>query len=111
VHEVLAHRLVAQLEQRGACERRGGLKLFVGVRAGVEVDADDACVPAAFATVDRCDLLDEAVLGERAQVVAAGRRALSDFRGALGRGRITVELEPREDPQAGRVPERAKRVG
>ncbi len=39
VDQVLANGLVAQLEQRGACECRGRLELLVRVRAGVEVDA------------------------------------------------------------------------
>jgi hypothetical protein len=71
VCEVVAHGPVTQFEERGARKRRGCLELLVGVRAGVEVDACDARVPAALATVFACNLLDEAVLREGSQVVTA----------------------------------------
>ena len=110
-HQVLAHGLVAQLEQRGACECRGRLELLVRVRAGVEVDARDPCVPAALAAVVAPHLLDEAVLCEGPQVIAARRGALAHLRRAFGGRGVAVELQPGEDPQARRVTERPERLG
>ena len=105
--EVVAHGVVAQLEQRGACERGCGLELLVALGAGVEVDARDRALPAALAAVVRRHLLDEAVLGERAQVVAAATTALSPTSAAHSVAvESPCELEVGEDPQARGVPER-----
>jgi len=49
-------------------------------------------VPAALAPILRRDLLDEAVLSEETQVVAARRRALADLGSALRRRRVAREL-------------------
>ena len=53
--------------------------------------------------------LDEAPLRERAQVVAARRRALVDELRALGRGRLVDRVEVVEQREAGRVREGAHR--
>jgi hypothetical protein len=108
VLEVLADVAVGQLEQRGPCQGRRRLELLVLVCAGGEVDADDARPPAALATVRCFRLFDEPVLGERAQVVAAGGRALADLGSALGRGRRALQLKPGKDAEPGRVPERTE---
>ena len=78
------------------------------MRAGVEVDALDARGPAPFAAVAGRDLFDEAVTAERAQVVAAGRRALADGRSALGGGRVTFGAQDAEQAEPRGVAERAQ---
>src|SRR2546429_7381252 len=107
--EVLAHVVVAELEQRRARERGGGLELLVGVRAGGEVDTHDARTPAPLASVVAGDRFDEAVLRERAQVVAARRCALAALGRALGGGRRALELKAGEDAEPGRGAEGSER--
>ena len=55
-------------------------------------------------------LLDEAPLAERAQVVAARRRAVADDERALGRGRLVDRMQVVEQREPGRVGERAHRA-
>jgi hypothetical protein len=63
-------------------------------------------MPAPFTPVGARDFFDETVLRKRAQVIAAGRGALSDLFGAFGRGRVAAQLQPREYAQARGVAER-----
>ena len=109
--EVVAHVAVAQLEQGGPGECRRRLELLVGVRTGGEVDADYARSPAPLAPVGGFGFLDEAVLGQGAQVVAAGGGALADLGRALSGGRRALELQAGEDAQPGRVTECSERCG
>jgi hypothetical protein len=81
------------------------------VCAGVEVDALDACGPAPLAAVARLHFFDETVTAERAQVIAARRRALADGGSALGGGRVTLGAENAEQPESRGVAERAQRGG
>jgi len=111
VLEVAAYVVVAQLEERSTCQRGSRLELLVGIGTGGEVNADDAGLPPPLASVVALDLLDEAMLGECPQVVAARRGALPDFVRALGRRRVALELEVAENPQSGGMAERAQSRG
>src|SRR5581483_3457342 len=78
---------------------------------GREFDARRTRAPGPLAAAARVAFLDEAPLGERAQVVAARRGALVDELRAFRRRRLADRVQMVEQREAGRMRESPHRAG
>ena len=75
-----------------------------------ELDPGGGRAPGPLAAGAALALLDEAPLGESAEVVAAGGGAVADDDGAFGGGRLVDRVQVVEQREARRVGERAHRA-
>ena len=104
-------RVVAQLQQCRPRQLRGRLQFIVGIRRRRgKSKPDDPGVPAALAAVVARHLLDEPVLRELPEVVAARRGALADHSAAFGCRGVALELQMAEEPHARGARQGAKRL-